>query len=375
MNAGAVTAVPPVLVFRIGSLGDTVISLPAMHAIRRRHPGARIVLLTNTPVDGGLKAASSLQVLTGTGLVDDYVEYPHGSLSPRSLLAVILAIRRHGPTLCYFLMPQRSAAQAWRDRIFLKLAGIARIVGLDPSRYATRAPLPGEILWESEAARLLRAIGEDAHVLAQQDFALAISPAEAQFAREMLRRGGAGKRYLAMSIGAKVTVNDWGDDHWQCLLRELGASASGYALVAIGSQVERARSAGLLARWPGATVNLCGDLTPRQSAAVLARAQLFVGHDSGPMHLASAVGTPTVAVFSARNMPGIWFPFGNSDNIFYNNVDCRGCGLEVCVERQQRCIREIAPGTVARLARQLLDEREALDAGATAPAALLAGPA
>jgi ADP-heptose:LPS heptosyltransferase len=65
------------------------------------------------------------------------------------------------------------------------------------------------------------------------------------------------------------------------------------------------------------------------------------------MHLASAVGTPTIAIFSSRNMPGIWFPTGNEGNIFYNNVDCRGCGLEVCIARQQRCIREISPAAVA----------------------------
>jgi ADP-heptose:LPS heptosyltransferase len=72
------------------------------------------------------------------------------------------------------------------------------------------------------------------------------------------------------------------------------------------------------------------------------------------MHLASAVGTPTVAVFSARNLPGIWFPFGQKENIFYNNVSCRGCGLEVCVKYQQRCIAEIAPLKVATRAFNVL---------------------
>ena len=188
-----------------------------------------------------------------------------------------------------------------------------------------------------------------------------------QHAQQALGASVAGGRYIVMSVGAKIPVKDWGDERWTAFLRDLAATASDCALIAIGSQVERARSAGLLAAWPGVTSNLCGDLTPRQSAAVLAHAQLFVGHDSGPMHLASAVGIPTIAVFSARNMPGVWFPFGDPDNIFYNNVDCRGCGLEVCTERQQRCIREIAPATVARRASALLAATEARRPGYNSP--------
>jgi len=347
MTAYGVSMQESVLVFRIGSLGDTVISLPAMHAIRRRHRDAQVVLLTNTPVDGGLKAASSMQILSGTGLVDDYIEYPHGSLSPVKLLGVIRQIRRRRPKLCYFLMPQRSIAQAQRDWAFLKIAGLQEISGLDPVRFATRPPLAGSTLWENEAARLLRTVGEERHSTSAADFHLALSREESEFAGQALQSAGVRGKIIVMSIGAKIPVKDWGDSNWQDFLGKMAASGGDRALVAIGSQVEHARSAALLAHWPGATANLCGELTPRQSAAILARADLYVGHDSGPMHLASAVGIPTVAIFSSRNMPGIWFPAGNEGNVFYNNVDCRGCGLEVCVEKQQRCIREISPTTVA----------------------------
>jgi len=51
-------------------------------------------------------------------------------------------------------------------------------------------------------------------------------------------------------------------------------------------------------------------LSPRQSAAVLTEARLFIGHDSGPMHLAAAVGTPTVGLFGNNNQPRKWHPFG-----------------------------------------------------------------
>ena len=67
-----------ILIFSIGSLGDTLVALPAYHLIRERYPDSRIVLLTNSPVDGGVKAAPSHQILLGSGLVDDYLEYQIG---------------------------------------------------------------------------------------------------------------------------------------------------------------------------------------------------------------------------------------------------------------------------------------------------------
>jgi ADP-heptose:LPS heptosyltransferase len=68
-------------------------------------------------------------------------------------------------------------------------------------------------------------------------------------------------------------------------------------------------------------MNLCGKLTPRESAAVMQRATLFAGHDSGPMHLAAAVGTPCVAMFGDFNPPKKWHPFGAQHRLIH---DMRG---------------------------------------------------
>jgi len=74
---------------------------------------------------------------------------------------------------------------------------------------------------------------------------------------------------------------------------------------------------------------------------VLTHARMYLGHDSGPMHLAAAVGTPCVAVFSSRSLPGEWFPYGDQHRVLYRSISCQGCRLEVCIERQKACIRSI----------------------------------
>jgi ADP-heptose:LPS heptosyltransferase len=315
------------------------------------------VLLTNTPVDTGIKASSSTHVLAGMGLVDHSIEYPHGSLSLPRLLHVARLIREQGPRVCFSLLGQRKRSQAIRDRLFFHFAGIRRIIGAGADVSDHLPPQGARSLWESEAARALRALGGSTGTepgLRAVDFSLSLTDEERAAGRDALGVAGVIGPFVAMSLGSKLPVKDWGDARWVACLQALAARAPGYALVAIGSKDEAERTAKVLTAWPGNTANLCGRMVPRQSAAVIERADLFLGHDSGPMHLANAVGTPLVAVFSARDMPGIWFPFGQEANVIYRDVPCRGCRLEDCVERKQACVTDIGPGEVVEKALKLL---------------------
>ena len=349
-----------ILVFSIGSLGDTLVALPAYHLIRERYPDNRIVLLTNSPVDGGVKAAPSHQILLGSGLVDDYLEYPHGSRDWRALAAVAAHIRRLRPAQGVYLMPVRTVRQRLRDALFFAAAGLPFMRGLWPAKDKDRhLPVQGQPEQrESEASRLLRSIGFDPRALEPRLFSLELQQAERDTVRPLLAPLGTDRPFIALSVGAKVSAKDWGQDRWQVLLDQLRQSAPNHALVFIGSGDEAERCDQLLARWPTGGLNFCGQLSPRQSAAVLERAALFIGHDSGPMHLASSVGIPAVAIFAARNKPGVWFPYGNEANVFYKLVPCHGCRLSVCTEHEKVCIRSIQPADVAARVTALLAKRE-----------------
>jgi len=130
---------------------------------------------------------------------------------------------------------------------------------------------------------------------------------------------------MTASIGAKADTKDWTDTNWTNLLKRLSSLYPSLGLVLLGSSDEQPRSDTLLGSWCGPKANLCGLASPRVSAAVIQRAKVFVGHDSGPMHLAGAVGTPSVAIFSARNPPGQWYPRGNHHTILYRKTFCFGC--------------------------------------------------
>ena len=102
-----------VISFRVGQFGDSLVALPALQAVRRRHQNARHVLLTNAPPRAGMVSARS--VLEPSGLFDDVIEFEGGWSAKLTLL---LELYRLKPDFIYFLHPNRSFRQFARDEIF-----------------------------------------------------------------------------------------------------------------------------------------------------------------------------------------------------------------------------------------------------------------
>ncbi|MGA3308106.1 MAG: glycosyltransferase family 9 protein [Xanthobacteraceae bacterium] len=312
------------MVFRIGSIGDFLISLPCLHLLRKTYPNDEVALLVNEPVTDREVPAEG--VLKGSGLVDQFIKYPIGIRNPRRLNELKTIIQRFAPNTLVYLAPSRRFGSNMRDYVFFRWGcGIPRIVGLplNPMFMEPRRPATGHILWESEAVRLGRQIASIGGIdfTLRENWGLNLSAAEIAEANHILDsrvycNGQASRRLVGLSIGTKQNINDWGDDNWETVLRAVGKLQLG-TLVLLGATHDRERSEKLAQAWPGAAVNLCGMIAPRISAAVLRRIDLLLCHDSGPMHLAAAAGTRCVAVFSRRNPPGRWFPFGNGHRILY----------------------------------------------------------
>ena len=160
-----------------------------------------------------------------------------------------------------------------------------------------------------------------------------------------------------------MQAKDWGGENWRSVLDALARELPQYGLALVGAGEEAEVSASASAAWAGRSINLCGELTPRESAALLARARLFLGHDSGPMHLAAAVGTQCVVVFAARTPPRIWFPWGDQHEVIYHRTDCAGCELEICIEEKKKCLTSIAPEELLGAVRRALARNATSSAG------------
>ena len=321
--------VETIIIFRIGSLGDTVVALPCFHQVARKFPNSQRILVTDMPAS--TKAASVESVLGRGDLIDGVIYFPPPPRKFRDFMELRVQILKMKANTLIYIADRNIFEHAARSLLFPVVWNPAYHWCTGPARFAPTAGRPGNGKTEHEAVRLARCLAPlgpiDLNDRAFWD--LGLQPSETAAADNSLAPLG-GKRFVAINIGGKVQSKDWGNDNWMALLRLMSIQYSSLSLVFIGSADEFDRSAELAAGWPGQTLNLCGRLTPRESAAAMKQAVLFVGHDSGPMHLAAAAGIPCVALFGNFNRPKWWHPMGQGHRIIHN----------------MHGVREIMPGEV-----------------------------
>jgi heptosyltransferase-3 len=332
---------PNLVIFRIGSIGDTVIAVPCFHAIARAFPEHRKILLTNA-VDSA-RASSAESVLEGTGLIDSAMYFPVGRGKVSHSLGLAQQLRKLEADTLVYLAPRTTSLQVYRDLLFFRAAGIRHVIGAPVgigARECRVDPLTGEL--EHEAARLARILGTAFPVdLSRDSWDLRISAAEEAVATERLEGLFGWRPILAVSPGAKIPAKDWGEEHWDALIRLLQVRTPAFTLVFIGAPDERPLTERLAHGWNGPMVNLCGELTPRESAAVLRKCNLLLCHDSGPMHLAAAQGTRCVALFGNFNLPRQWFPYGPDHVVIYEARGVRHIAVERVADAVEAAVRAL----------------------------------
>jgi ADP-heptose:LPS heptosyltransferase len=311
-----------IVIYRLGSLGDTVVALPCFHKVAQAWPDAERIVLTNFPVSS--KAAPLESILRESGLIHSAIAYPVGTRSLRELWRLAGNLRRLKADVLVYLTPARGLVNAFRDWLFFKVCGFKDIVGaplsedLQHSRRVEDDAAADGTLEERECERLARCLSALGPIDLDDPgmWDLRLSDRE-------LRTGAAVlgplsyTPFFAINMGGKAKQKDWGEDNWRALLAGLDARYRGSGLLLVGSAEDSARGRRVTETWEGPVVDACGDLSPRESAAAMRRAMLFIGHDSGPLHLAAAVGVPCVGLFGDFNQPNRWHPRGNCHRIIH----------------------------------------------------------
>jgi heptosyltransferase-3 len=339
---------PQILIYRFGQIGDTVAAVPALWALRRQFPDAQLVLLSEVPARQNHLPPEA--ILPKKGLIDGFEKYPPGS-SAKSILAAWRRIRRLRQqgfrTVVYLVPTERSWQRRRRDLLFFRLAGVRQIMaanGFSPDR-EPRRPDGTLIRQPREADALLARLaldGVNVPAAGEGCMDLAITDEERERARtwwHQQRRPPMPGGWVAVCPGAKVSSKLWPLERYADVV-ELLIRNRGVVPVIVGGPEDRETGHKLLAGWK---TGLCaaGELTVRESAALMADARFYLGNDTGAMHLAAAMGVPCVALFSARDWPGKWEPYGAGHRVHRFAVPCAGCKLAVC-DKGLVCLRSIS---------------------------------
>ncbi|HEX8637351.1 MAG TPA: glycosyltransferase family 9 protein [Pyrinomonadaceae bacterium] len=323
-----------ILIFRTGHLGDTLVSLPAYWAVRKSFPEASLTLLSNAN-SASRKYVLAQNILPEKGLFDDWLTYPieTGKAEYLQSLAVLFKEirRRKFDAIVYLMTRNRIPSQVKRDVWFFRLCGIKNIIGtgyllrhyLDPK---SRPPLP-EV--ESEADYLLNCLKFEDFPFAAKAISseLLLTSEEISTAQKWLSENcflhENAKRLVAVAPGSKWESKIWSEERFYQVVGKLIAEKNVFPIV-FGGAEDREKGNRLIEKW-GKGANAAGELDIRPAAAALAKCQLYVGNDTGTMHLAAAVKTPCVGIFSAIDWSGRWKPFGENHKIIRKKVECEGC--------------------------------------------------
>jgi lipopolysaccharide heptosyltransferase I len=317
------------------ALGDVVQSLPVLTALRRRFPGAHIAWLVNH---------TYAELLAGHPHLNEVIT--HDRVRGR---AWSQAARRAWSDLRHALRSRQfdlvcDLQGLMRSGLMALATGAARRVGLGDSREAA-AWFYTDVLAVPKHKRsavdrywlVPEALGVGA---TPKEFLVPVSRDEEQWADRQL--GGLSGARVAIHSGARWITKRWPVQHFAEVARRLGED-SGVGIVLVGGAEDQAASHLIERATGGRAVNLVGRTSLRQLAAVLRRVHLLVTNDSGPMHLAAAVGTRVAALFTCTS-PQRARPYGPGHLIFSTQIWCAASYLKRC--SRMECMGELTPDRV-----------------------------
>lgn len=337
----AVSEVKSALVIQTAFLGDAVLTTPLLRQLAGRGP----VDLVVTPPCGELFAnhAAVRRVFT--------YDKRGADRGIRKLLALARRLRAEKYDIVYL------AQGSWRSVILAVAARIPTRIGFSTS--AGQFWLTKQIEFRRDlhhAARLLLLDGSEGQEPALDEFRPALYPGTAErVAVDALLAAGnvrLDERLVALAPSSLWQTKRW--PYYPELARELASSAR---IVLVGSADDAPFAKGILALVPNA-VDATGRLSPLGSAELIRRCAVIVSNDSAPLHLASAVGTPTVAIFGPT-VPGFGFgplaPRSIAEGL--ETLECRPCARIVppeCPLKHFRCMRDLRVERIAADVRALL---------------------
>ena len=329
------------LVVQTSFLGDTVLTTPLLAQLANRGP----VDVVTTP------AAAAL--LANHPAVRTLIAYDKRG-ADRGLLGLWrLARRLREARYDIALLAQGS----WRSAALVLLAGIPNRIGFSTSAgrllYTKRVAYRDDLHHAARLLMLARPNGREP-TPAERRPSLAPGAAEREAVDAFLRARGVGEGEPLVTV-APGSV--WATKRWPFYPQLARALADAARVVVVGSAADTPLAREIVAAAPG-TLDATGQLSLLASAELVGRSRVLVTNDSAPMHLASAMGTPTVAIFGPT-VPD--FGFGplapRASVVGHDTLPCRPCdrhGPQRCPLGHHRCMRELPASEVAERARAIL---------------------
>lgn len=327
-----------ILIIKLRYIGDVLLATPTARAIKAARPDVQITMLVNRGTE---------DVLLGNPDLDEVLILHKGSLVEQWRLISHVRGARFD-TVIDLTDGDRSA---WLSR----LSGAHMRIGFnDEQRW--RGRLYSHVVRSAACHRIerdqevLRPLGIPAVDNIPRLF---LSPDDERQAAGLLARHGMAPTspFAILQPGARYWFKAWPAERFASLADRL-AGTFGYRVVICGSEQDRQVATHIASLAVTKPIVFAGEASLRVFASLAEKAALFVGNDSGAMHIAAAFGTPIVALFGPSN-PAEWGPRGSRAEVIYKGVDCRSCFHPACGRGEQNCMRQISVDEVLMAVRRV----------------------
>ena len=332
-----------ILAIKLRYLGDVLLATPTLHALRAAYPEARLTVLVNRGTEDILEANPD---------VDEVIVLDRGSIAQQMQFALAIR-RRRFDTVVDLTDGDRAAFLTW-------ISGASIRIGFNAEQRWTGRCYTAIVGGEAGAHRIER----DLAALAP----LGIAVRERVPRLSLTRDDDAKAEQLASQLaiptdrpwvllqpGARYWFKAWPSERFAELADRLYDQFRCQVLVG-GSPQETSLSQSVVRRAKSRLLDIAGRSDIRILAALVKRCALFVGNDTGAMHIAAAVGTPVVGLFGPSN-PKEWGPRGGPADVIYKGLDCRVCFHPTCRRGDENCMKLITVDEVMAACQRLFARR------------------
>jgi ADP-heptose:LPS heptosyltransferase len=328
-----------ILVVNMNYLGDALMTTPALAALRSAHPEARI-----DTIAGATNGYSAAYVLRMNPDIDEVIPRVAGGAMARCWqLARILRSGRYQAVVVLPSIPAyNTTARLSGTAVRVNTPQLEGRVHLADHLLEAVQPLTGDT---AQGKRLVLQVPPDAQESAR---------------RRLAALPHRGAPIIAVNVGATRPQKRWPREHFVSLAKLLAREKN---IVLLGGPVQSDQETAERVRESVGAENildLTGQTTIAELAGVIATCDALVTADTGAMHIASAVGTPQVALFGSTD-PAVTGPYGASPaRVIYKSLSCAPCGKHPTCAGRYDCLQSIEPEEVMLALKDLLRTRRAV---------------
>jgi lipopolysaccharide heptosyltransferase II len=345
-----------ILCVRLDTLGDVLMTTPALRALKESRPGRRLTFLTSAP---GAEAARLVPEIDHILVYDApwmKATAPRADSRPDLEMVERLRAGGYGAAVIFTVYSQNplpAAMLCFLADIPLRLAHCHE----NPYQLLTNwlpDPEPAAFV-RHEVRRQLDLVAAIGGRTTNERLSIRFSQAARVRVGSLLQemRIGADEPWMVFHCGASAASRRYPPEQFAEAARLL-AVEPGYPIVFTGAANENPLIEEIRSRMAGPSHSLVGRLSLAELAALLASASLLVSNNTGPVHVAAALGTPVVDLYALTNPQHA--PWAVPSRVLFHDVPCKYCYKSVCPEGHQDCLRLVSPKSVAAAARELLRE-------------------